>query len=127
MEKFIINHKLNSFKSTTIDDLSLRGLDKVVILVLDDTTNDSLQLYYNNVINIMLSGARLIAIELNKQSKIRKAIFMLMALYRNYNIYRVDSSAIITEDYVETLIDREPDITEIQQYIVVHKILIIFL
>lgn len=117
MGNYIINHDIDGFEKVDIDDSRLKDKDNTIILVLNESTNDKLQLYYNNIIDIILSGAKLIAIETNKESKIRKIIFMLMVLYKNYNIYRVSDTSIIDADYIDSIKDRTPDIMEVQQYV----------
>ena len=42
---------------------------------------------------------------------------MAMVSYRDYNIYKVDSISLITEEYVRAIEERTPDLTEVQQYI----------
>lgn len=117
MAKFIINHTLSGFEQADIDDSRLCNKDNTIVLVLDESTSTALYKYYNRVIDIILSGAKLITICVGKESKIRKTIMMLMVSYRNYNIYRVNSLSIVTDEYVANIEVREPSLLEVQQYV----------
>ena len=105
------------YETTKIDDNRLRNSDNTVVLVLNESASTNLHTYYNSVIDIILSGAKLICISVGKESKIRKAIMMVMASYRDYNIYKVGSSDIIDEEYIKAVENRNPDLAEVQQYI----------
>lgn len=115
--RFIINHDLSGYTRVEIDDTRLLDCNNIVVLILNDGTSTALHSYYNQVREIILSGAKLICICIGKESKIRKAIMMLMTLYKSYNIYRVESIDIVDDEYIAALEEREPDLTEVQQYI----------
>lgn len=117
MGKYIVNHTVSDFETVDIDDSRLCNSSNTVVLVLDESTSTSLHKYYNRVIDITVSGAKLICISVGKESKIRKTIMMAMASYRNYNIYKVDSIDTVTDEYIKMVINREPDLMEIQQYV----------
>ena len=100
MGKYMINHSIHGYESVNIDDERICDPNSTVIIVLDESTSASLYKYYNKVVDMLLSGTRLITICVGKESKIRKTIMMLMVSYRNYNVYRVDSLSLITSDYI---------------------------
>lgn len=116
MGKYMINHSVHGYESVNIDDERICDPNSTVILVLDESTSASLYKYYNKVVDMLLSGTRLITICVGKESKIRKTIMMLMVSYRNYNVYRVDSLSLITSDYIGVVEQREPTLLEVQQY-----------
>lgn len=116
--RFIINHEVKGYTTTNILDKSLKeSSDNIVVLVLDESTSDKLAEYYNMVTDILLSKNKLYLIVVGKESKIRKSICTLVANYKNYNIYKVDSKNTITTEYVDTIIEREPTIDEVQSFI----------
>lgn len=118
MEKYVINHVIAGYHETFISDPKLlSGDDKIIVLVLDNTTSNKLREYYNSVRDILLSRNKLITIIVGKDSNIRKPIANLMATYRNYNIYKVSSAMTVDRDYAEALEDREPTIDEVQQFV----------
>ena len=56
MAKYIINHKVNGFKTVDILDTVLTDSDdNDIVLVLDETTNDKLSDYYERVTDILLT------------------------------------------------------------------------
>lgn len=117
MARYIINHSLDGYETVNILDTKLTDTDdNTIILVLDETTSDKLQDYYERVIDILLSKNRLYVIVVGKESKIRKAICTLVTNYRNYNLYKVDSKTTITKDYIDTIIERLPTIDEVQSF-----------
>ncbi len=117
MGKYIINHSIEGYEKSEIGNTVLVGKDNIVILVLDESTSDRLIDYYDSLIKIMVSGAKVFIIIVGKESKIRKSICILAANYRNYNIYKVDSKNTITKEYINTIIDREPTIDEVQSFV----------
>ena len=117
MSNYIINHSVDGFETTDINDNRLRDSDSTVILVLDESTSNDLVKYYNAVIDIILSGAKLYCIAIGKESNIRKPIMMAMTNYRNYNIYRINDISIADSDYINTILNREPDIEEVMQFV----------
>lgn len=117
MAKFIINHSVNGYQNTTIENEEVYKYDSTVILVLDESTSDKLVNYYDACTRMMSSGVKLFIIIVDKESKIRKSICNLAANYRNYNLYKVDSKNTITEEYANTIIERNPTIDEVQSFI----------
>lgn len=115
--KFIINHEVKGYKTVNITDTVLTDSDdNTIIIVLDESTSDKLADYYERVTDILLSKNKLYIIVVGKESKIRKSICTLVANYRNYNLYKVDSKNTITSEYINTIIDRLPTIDEVQSF-----------
>lgn len=118
MSKYIVNYDINGFEKVEISDKKLTtGSDNIIVLVLDESTSDKLMEYYESVTNILLSGNKLFIVMVGKESKIRKTLCNLAANYRNYNIYKVDSKSTITSEYIDTIIEREPTIDEVQAFV----------
>lgn len=118
MAKYIINHIVNGYKTVDIDNEALTGEENnEIVLVLDNSTSDKLSIYYERVIDILLSRNTLYIVIVGKESKIRKAICNLVINYRNYNIYKVDSKDIVTEEYLGIISDRNPSFDEIQTFV----------
>lgn len=117
MGKYIVNHTINDYITTNIDNSELKNKDNINIIVLDESTNDKLSDYYNNVRDMIVAGARVYIIAVGTESKIKKSLFILAANYKNYNLYKVDSKDTITSDYINTIIQRNPTIDEIQTFV----------
>lgn len=117
MDKFTINFEILGYKKVDIDDDRICNPESTVILLIDEEQNSELYKYYNRVIDIILSGAKLILISVGDESTIRRTIMMLMMSYRNYNIYRVSYRDIVTEEYIRKIENMKPTIIDVQQYI----------
>ena len=117
MSKFIINHSVFGYDTVDIDDKRIDSKDNTIILILNESTNNLMSKYYNRVIDIILSGAKLIMIAVGNESKIRKTLFMLAVSYRNYNLYKINNVSLINDEYLQSIENREPDLIEVQQFI----------
>lgn len=118
MANYIINHSVKGYEEVGIADSRLTDTEgNNIILVLDESTNDKLNDYYERATDILTSRNRLFLIVVAKESKIRKAMCNLVTNYRNYDIYRVDSKDTITSEYLNTAIERHPTIDEIQSFV----------
>lgn len=117
MSKFIINSSVVGFDTVEISDGRLTEPNSTVVLILDKTTNDKLYSYYNRVSEIIMAKSKLVTIVVGKESKIRKAICTLMALYRNYNMYYVDSLDIVDKEFIDNVLERQPSYEEVQTFI----------
>lgn len=118
MLKYLVNYNISGYETATISDKTLSsGSNKYIVVVLDDSTNNSALEYYDSITNILLSQNKLYIIIVGKESKIRKPVSYLAANYHNYNIYKVDSKETITLEYLDTILDREPSIDEVQEFI----------
>lgn len=115
--KFTVNFEMVGYEQVDINDNRLLGANNTVIMALTEETNGLLNIYYNRVIDMILSGTKLICVSVGEASKIRKAIMMVMVAYRNYSIYEVDNLEDLDPSYVDTIENREPDLIEVQQYI----------
>ena len=117
-KKYIINHEIPEYTKVDITSSEINGAaNETVVLILEESTSDHLHDYYEQVTKILTSGNKLYIIIVGKESKIRKAICTLACNYRNYNMYKVDSKDTVDLEYVETIIDREPTIDEVQSFI----------
>ena len=116
MSRYIINSSVVDYTTVEISDPRLTEVGSTVILILDKTTNDELYTYYNKVLDIIMAKNKLITIIVGKESKIRKAICTLMASYRDYNMYYVDSLDIVDKEFIESVIERQPSYEEVQTF-----------
>ncbi len=117
MNKYVINHSIDGFNTVDITDERLISSESTVVLLLDESTNDKLYSYYNRVLEIIMAKGKLVTIVVGKESKIRKAICTLMASYRNYNMYYVDSLDIVDEEFINSVLERQPSYEEVQTFI----------
>lgn len=119
MSKYIVNHTVDGYE--TIPDITDERLvnseGNDIIVVLDESTSSRLRDYYNSITDILLTRNKLCIIVVGKESKIRKPICTLSSTYRNYNLYKVDSKIVITTEYLDTIIERNPTIDEVQSFI----------
>lgn len=115
MDKFIVNHEIDGINSVDISDESIKNSE--VIIVLDESTNNELSIYYKAILNMMDNNNRVYIIAVGNESNIRKPISLMVANHRNYNIYRVDSKETIDKEYIETILEREPTIDEVQEFV----------
>lgn len=118
MGNYIVNHSINGLDNKKINDIEIvTGAGNNIVVVLDDSTKDSLNVYYNKIVEIILSNNKLIVIGVGEESNIERAIFTLMCSYRCYNIYKVDNKQDIDKEYIDTIIEREPTFEEVQTFI----------
>ena len=117
MSKFIINSSVVGFETVDISDSRLTEPNCTVVLILDKTTNDKIYTYYNRVLEVILAKNKLVTIVVGKESKIRKVICTLMASYRNYNMYYVDSLDTVDKEYLDNVIERQPTYEEVQTFV----------
>ena len=118
MSKLIVNYAVDGYETVDIEDIVTEGVEgNEIFIVLDADTSDKIKVYYEKVLNILVSKNKMFLIIVGKESKIRKSICNLMLNYRNYNIYRVDNKGIITAEYLSVISQRSPSIDEIQTFI----------
>jgi len=91
--------------------------EQIEFMVLDAETNNKLNEFYTKAKDIILSGKRLITIGVPSESNICKSIYKLMASYRAYDIYEVESSTDVDEQYKKMVKDRKPTVNEVQAFI----------
>lgn len=120
MEELVItvNFSVDGYsKLDILDDKLVECRDSTVIIALDESTSNSLYDYYNTVRNLLIHKNRVIVVVIGEESKIRKQICMLAASYRNYDIYSVLDKGSLNSEYIETLLEREPTIEEVETFI----------
>lgn len=93
--------------------------DSQVVLVLNDRTEDRscLPVYYSNVKKLLKRNVPVYMIMVADTSKIKGQMCNLMALYGNYNIYKVPDSNFISSAYLDTLPNREVSYDEVATYL----------
>lgn len=118
MKNYIINHSAVGCDTVEIDDNRLITEDcNIIIALTSDVGGDDLHAYYNTVLEAIHHNNRVFLLIVGKDSLIRQTIASLMALYRCYDIYKVDSLETVNKDYVDAMLKRTPTILEVQQYI----------
>ena len=110
---YTINFKCKDFDNVDILKTDVLSNENIIIL-LNNTCDNSLKNYYTQVRKLILNNNRLII--LNKGSGIIKQIGMLMCLYEKYDIYDIEDNQLNT-DYLSTLLDREPTADEVVTFI----------
>lgn len=117
MGKFIINHELEGYNTVEINNVDLPKEQSDVILVLSSEDGINKTEYYNAVLEMLVSGTKLITVIVGQGSNLSKSISRLMATYRNYNIYSVIDKDIIDNEFTENVMGREPSYNEVQTFI----------
>lgn len=112
---FLINHSLEGFKTIEISELDLGDEDRA-ILVVDNSLDDKITEYYKRVLESLSANKKLALITIEK-CELGKQLACLMAAYRNYNIYEVLDSELITREYIENVLSREPSFDEIKNFL----------
>lgn len=120
MDKYIIgfNKEIIGYEAINITDNSLMEMkDNLVIILLDDKSNNMLYEYYLKVRELILNRNKIILILDGSKSRIRKQIGMLLVSFRNYNIYTIDDIDSIDRAYLDALDEREPSEEEVRTFI----------
>ena len=121
MGKYIINHSVNGYTKVDILDTVITDTkDNIIVLVLDDSTNDRLSDYYERVTDILLSDNRLYIIIVGKESRIRKAIGYINSEEFSYTLDIQDCEE-QTEEYQQQTAALEQFIDEYNQALQIFK------
>ncbi len=114
MEEYIIGLD----NSISLTDTSLKDIRNanVVLVVRKDNLYNTYE-YYSKIKEIITNNNRAILIIEGDTYDTARELCLLMALYRNYNIYLVEDINIIDKEYIDSLIAREPSDIEISTFI----------
>lgn len=117
-KRYTINSTVSTFEPLDIaSELVSTVKNSIIAVILDKNTNDKLYQYYNGIRELILNSNRVIAVLIDEESNIRKAICNLLASYHCYDIYSVDSINKVNKEYLEGLIDRKPGLSEVQNFV----------
>lgn len=110
--------------SINIDIAGFQGIqleDEVkssnIVVVLDDTTKGKLYEYYTNIKKFLTNGNRIYLVVVKDETDIDKSIETLCITYDNYDIYEVDDRSRVTEGYVQSILERNPTIEEVETFV----------
>jgi len=117
MEKYIIGYSLLGYNNKDVTDPELLKEQSELIIVLDKESNSNLKDYYKLISCALRMNSKVILIGVEGKTNIFKPLASLMTSYRNYNIYNVISSDMITPTYISKIEDRTPDFNEVQSFI----------
>ena len=117
MERYIVNSKMPGFTSVDIDDKSLLGRDKIILVIANEEIDDHLSKYYTSIKEILISGGRVMLIGVGDKSRAFLPLASLMVCYSAYDIYMVQTMDIVTVPYINSLIERKPSFEEVQSFI----------
>lgn len=120
MQKYIIDHKVHGYTPIEIDDMDTISLikDSEVVIVASSKCAQSLGNYYKATSKLLQNQNRVILIGIEEDNmSYFKALASLMVTYKAYDIYTVGESDIVAGPYLLNIEKREPDITEVQNYI----------
>lgn len=113
---YIVGHKVYGYSTIEITDNVLDSRDINLVVVL---TNKEYNLsdYYRALSKSIRLNNKVTLINIDADDSIFKPLAALMAAYRCYDIYVLDSLNDITSPYLKILGEREPDYCEVQSYI----------
>ena len=115
---YLVNVEVDGYKTLDIMDSEFESCSKdTVAVVLDEQTSNYLYNYYTVIRNLLINKNRVILIMVDGESKIRKQLCMLTASYKNYDIYTVKSKDNIDSEYIETILERQPTMEEVETFI----------
>lgn len=110
-----LSGKFTQFNIGNRDELSMENSQ--VLMVVNSSSDDKLLEYYSGIKNIIRNNNKLVIIlDENNKSTIRKPLCMLAASYGCFNIYDC-SMANLTEEYADSLLEREASELEVEKYI----------
>ena len=120
--RYIVNESVMGCETVDINEVCEKACedkDSQVVLVLNERTADGscLPMYYKNVKALLKRNTPVYVVMVAETSKIRGQICNLMALYGNYNIYKVPDANFISQAYLDTLPDREVTYDELATYL----------
>lgn len=117
MTNYSINLDIDTFNRIDIKSVS-NIADSIVVVLLNNSTNNKLFDYYSSVKELILNRNRVILLmDSLSNSNIDKQISMLMVSYGKYDIYRIEDIKSVDFEYMAGILDREPTREEIEQFI----------
>ena len=117
MDRYIVNYRVSGYDTIELTTDKKFNAGDIVVIVADKEFSLELKEAYKAVTNLLASGVRVIFLDINNEVPYKKLIMMLMATYHRYDMYTLESKIQISENYLHTIEDRDPDIIEVQQYI----------
>lgn len=118
--RYCVGIQLDGFENFEIDSQVLKDCkESEILIVLGEDSVDSLNKYYLSIKSILSPKKlnRLVLVLDGTTSNIRKQICMLCVSMECYDIYTVNSRRDITNEYIETLFNREPTPEEVETFI----------
>ena len=110
---YTVNFECSNFQKISIEEAAKLASETIVIL-LNSSCNDKLRDYYTSIRKMLIKANSVVVVDDN--SSITNQIGMLMCLYENYGIYRATGNS-LNEDYITSLISREPTIQEVETFV----------
>lgn len=117
MTKYIFNYNMHGYESTTVEEFDSSKDESLLVVVIDKSCDSNTSAYYKLVDNALKNKNRILLIGVEDENISFKPIASLMITYRAYDIYTVLEKDNISAEYLITIEDREPDLTEVQTYI----------
>ncbi len=115
---YSVNIDLDDYSKKSIEDTELDSLrDSTVIVKLDNESNAKLYEYYCTVKNLIVNNNKVVVLLDGDKSRIRKQICMLMVSYNKYDIYRLEDFSIVDNNYISTILNRNPGFEEVETFI----------
>lgn len=115
MKTLIINMKLHGYETLPIDTNFDNIKDTCSYLVVTSESTD-LPLFYKATEKLLDNGNRVILLG-TQDCEIFKPLASLMLLHKAYDIYTIPGPEILTPKYIGELQNREPDISEVRNFV----------
>jgi hypothetical protein len=119
--RYIIGTSISGYARIKIDDVR-QILSKaedgstfyefVIVLADKEDVEQRFATYYSSVSDMLVDGHKVVLIGVGNGADYRK-IGMLMALYEEYNIYRIETVSALSAEYLRSIEARKPDHVEV--------------
>ena len=119
MHKYILNCSVHGYDKIEIDDVeSINNIyESLVVIVATSDCDEELQKYYKATDTILKNQNRVILIGVEDDNSTFKTLASLLVTYKSYDIYTVNEADKVSGPYLIRIEEREPDITEVQNFI----------
>ena len=117
MNKYIINGVITGYQQMIMDEKINDIKDSAVVLYIDQNFDNESTVYYNGANKLLQNRNRLYLVGTMDECKTFISIASLMLLYNNYDIYTVANKTLMTKEYVDNILERQPDYQEAITYI----------
>ena len=118
MTKYLINENIHGYDKISVNDIDkANSMNNLFIVIIDKSCDSEVAKYYKFINKALKNNNRVITVGVNDENVTFKPIASMMTTFNSYDIYQVDGREYISANYLLTLEDREPDMSEVQAYI----------
>lgn len=117
MYKYIVNSEIEikGYTNKKLTETDINELaNSLVVVILSEKNREQLRNIYIDVKELIKRNNKIIMIVESSLYDEYKYVYMLMASYNQYNIYKVDDTDIIDEEYISRVEDRHVNREEVE-------------